>query len=82
MNVQFFGHPFREMQEREGKKSQSEVRNNFEKIYILGRSEWENEGNRKNKKGDLVSKKRKVGKEGEVLLKRGGEKDEEKVKGV
>ena len=51
MNVQFFGHPFREMQEREGKKSQSEVTNNFEKT--LGRSEWENEGNRKNKKGDL-----------------------------
>ena len=59
MDVQFFGHPFREMQEREGKKSQSEVRNNFEKT--LGRSEWENEGNRKNKKIDLLSKKRKVG---------------------
>ena len=59
LDVQFFGHPFREMQEKEGKKSQSEVRNNFEKT--LGRSEWENEGNRKNKKSDLVSKKRKVG---------------------
>ena len=59
LDVQFFGHPFREMQEREGKKSQSEVRINFEKT--LGRSKWENEGNRKNKKIDLLSKKRKVG---------------------